>query len=482
MPTRSQHIAAAQRVAIIGGGLSGAVLLLRLLRQGAASEIVVYEPEAEIGPGLAYGVAAPWHLLNVVASRASLFEEDADHWWQWARDHGPALGWPEMAQAAAADAYLPRRLYGHYIVAQLEQARPQAAGITVLHHRSPVAAIKRHAAGFAVTDREGCSADYDCVVLATGAPAISHLDVPGLKQLRAAGEWIDDPWDLQRLGEIKADHAVLIVGSALTMADAILSLQQQGHIGQIHVLSRHGIVPAPRHEQPSLPTGISADDAGLPMSWLLHRLRRAVQIHGQANWQGVFEGLRSCTNDLWCGLPAAVQKRFMRHLKAQWDAHRFRMPPSTAAALQALQVQQRLQFHKGRLQDIDVQPDYVRVRYRPRGSRQVAHLWVHSVIDCTGPRRPAEDWAGQLQDRLVAQGLVATSPCGIGIHAGRDGRVLDRQDGVVPGLFVLGPPLRGALLESTAISEIRGQAGQLAQQIATRLGVQTDQAGGRMPG
>lgn len=467
MPSKTQRLAP-RRIAIVGGGLSGALLLLRLLRQGAADEIVVYEPELEIGPGLAYGAAAPWHLLNVVASRASLFEEDPDHWWHWAREHGPALGWPEMAQTAAADAYLPRRLYGHYIVAQLEQACRQSADVTVVHHRSPAAAIERHAAGFAVTDGEGRTIDCESVVLATGAPAISHLDVPGLKDLRTAGEWIDDPWDLQRLGEIKADHAVLIVGSALTMADAILSLQQQGHIGQIHVLSRHGIVPAPRHEQVALPTGISSDDAALPMSWLLHRLRRAVQIHGHDNWQGVFEGLRGCTNDLWCSLPAPVQKRFMRHLKAQWDAHRFRMPPSTAAVLHDLQAQQRLQFHKGRLHDIHVQPDYVRARYRPRGSRQVSHLWVHSVIDCTGPRRPSEDWAGQLQDRLTEQGLLCSAACGIGIHASREGAVLDRQDAVVPGLFVLGPPLRGTLLESTAISEIRGQAGQLAKRLASR--------------
>lgn len=456
---------AARRIAIIGGGVSGAALLLALLRQDSAAEVVVYEPEPEIGPGLAYGAAAPWHLLNVIATRASLYANDPDHWWRWARQHGPTLGWPETSQAGAED-YLPRRLFGHYVVHELDAARRRPSPVRVLHHRTAAADITATEKGVSVTDAEGRPAQFDTAVLATGAPSSPHFDLPGLADIRKQWIWIDDPWDLPRLAKIPRDEAVLIVGSALTMADTILSLARQAHRGPIHVLSRHGVVPTARREQPVLPTGLSADDSGLPVSQLLHRLRRAVQIHGGDNWQGVFEGLRGCTNDLWLGLPPQAQRRFMRHLKALWDAHRFRMPPSTAKTLEQMRRDGQIRFHKGSLQRLVQRSNGgIGVEYRPRGHASSHVLSVAAIVDCTGPRRPETDWAGQLLDRALARGLLVKAPCGIGIHATPQGTVLDSAGKTVSGLHLIGPLLRGTLLESTAISEIRIQADALASRL-----------------
>lgn len=458
---------ARRRIAIIGGGVSGAALLLALLRQAQALEVVVYEPEAEIGPGLAYGAAAPWHLLNVVATRASLYADDPDHWWRWARTHGPALGWPETAEAGPED-YLPRRLFGHYVAQELDAARRQPGPVRVLHHRTPAADIDAGGSGgVIVADAEGRAAQFDTAVLATGAPSSPHFDLPGLSEIRRQWNWIDDPWDLPLLAKIPRDEPVLIVGSALTMADTVLSLGRQDHRGPIHVLSRHGVVPVARHEQPTLPTGISADDAVLPVSQLLHRLRRAVQIHGQEKWQGVFEGLRDCTNDLWTSLPPEAQRRFMRHLKALWDAHRFRMPPTTAATLDQMRCAGQIRFHKGSLQRLVPRSGGgIGIEYRPRGHASSHVLSVAAIVDCTGPRRPETDWAGHLLDRMLARGLLTKAACGVGLQATPQGAVLADSGSVVPGLHLIGPVLRGTLLESTAISEIRIQADALAVQLA----------------
>lgn len=457
------------RLAVIGGGLSGAALLLALLRQGSPLDVVIYEPEPDIGPGLAYGAAAPWHLLNVVATRASLFAEDPDHWWRWVRKHGPELGWPETVEASA-DSYLPRRLFGHYIVHELDAARRQPGAVRILHHRAAAADISVSDAGIAITDADDRTAQFDKAVLATGAPSSPHFDLPGLAEIRTQWNWIDDPWDLPLLTRIPRDEAVLIVGSALTMADAVLSLAKQEHRGPIHVLSRHGMVPAARHEQAPLPTGLCADDSSLPLSQLLHRLRYAVRVHGQENWQAVFEGLRNCTNDLWTGLLPEAQRRFMRHLKAVWDAHRFRMPPSTARALDRMKRDGQIQFHKGSLRRLVLRSNGgLGVEYRPRGQVSSHVLSAAAIIDCTGPRRPETDWAGQLLDRSLARNLLAKSPCGIGIHATPQGAVIDGAGRVIPGLHLIGPLLRGTLLESTAISDIRTQANALAPELASAL-------------
>ena len=79
MESESTH-----RIAIIGGGLSGASILIGLLRSPHHRRLVitVFEPREVLGTGIAYGDAAPWHLLNVVANRASLEPDDPDHWWK----------------------------------------------------------------------------------------------------------------------------------------------------------------------------------------------------------------------------------------------------------------------------------------------------------------------------------------------------------------------------------------------------------------
>ncbi len=454
-----------RRIAVIGGGLSGALVTLALLREAFPADVVVYEPAAEIGPGLAYGTAAPWHLLNVIATRASLYADDPDHWWRWARGHGPRLGWPETATASGVD-YLPRRLFGQYVVAELERARRNCGTLRLLHHRSAAADIVLRDGVFTVTDASGGLADFNAVVLASGAPLIPKSDLPGHAEVRVHGRWFDDPWDLAALGRIAPGEPVLILGSALTMADTVLTLEMQAHRGPIHVLSRHGIVPVARHEQPVLPSGISSDDSITALSHLLLRLRRAVRIHGIARWQGVFEDLRNSTNDLWVALPPEAQRRFMRHLKGLWDAHRFRMPPATAARLDQLRQRGQLQFHKGSLQQLRHQDEGIVARYRPRGRAGSETLVVSAIIDCTGPRQTEVDWAGRLHGRLLASGLLAGAPCGVGYAATPQGAVHGAAGKIVDGLYLLGPLLRGSLLETTAISELRGQADALARRLS----------------
>lgn len=454
-----------RRIAVIGGGVSGALLSLALVRESVAADVVIYEPAAEIGPGLAYGTAAPWHLLNVIATRASLYEEDPDHWRRWACEHGPRLGWPGIAAATGTD-YLPRRLFGHYVVAELDRARQQRKDLRLLHHRGAVADIVSDNGRFSVADAAGGQAEFDTVVLATGAPLAPSFDLPGLADLRAHGQWFDNPWDLAALGGISRDEPVLILGSALTMADTVLTLTMQAHRGPIHVLSRHGIVPAARREQPVLPVGISSDDGAAPLSHLLKRLRQAVRVHGAARWQGVFEGLRNSTNDIWLTLPVEAQRRFMRHLKGLWDAHRFRMPPATAACLDDLRWRGQLRFHKGRLQQVRRQEQGIAVEYRPRGRDHIETMTVTAVIDCAGPYRPEIDWAQRLHSRLLASGLLANASCGTGFAATPQGAVRNSAGNVVDGLYLLGPLLRGTLLESTAINELRGQANALARRLS----------------
>lgn len=45
--------------------------------------------------------------------------------------------------------------------------------------------------------------------------------------------------------EIPEDASILIVGTGLTFADAVVSFHEHGHKGKVTAISRKGIIPLP---------------------------------------------------------------------------------------------------------------------------------------------------------------------------------------------------------------------------------------------
>jgi quercetin dioxygenase-like cupin family protein len=99
------------RIAIIGGGASGALAALHLARAlpVGLAEIIVIEPAEEIGRGLAYSTDDPGHLLNVRAANMSAFADQPDHLFQWLRTKG------SCGAGLTPLCFIPRSMYGAYI-------------------------------------------------------------------------------------------------------------------------------------------------------------------------------------------------------------------------------------------------------------------------------------------------------------------------------------------------------------------------------
>ncbi|HYD84083.1 MAG TPA: FAD-dependent oxidoreductase, partial [Opitutus sp.] len=72
-----------KRVAIIGGGFSGASLAALLMQASPRPSVTLIERNARLGAGLAYGANDGAHLLNVRASNMSAFATEPDHFARW---------------------------------------------------------------------------------------------------------------------------------------------------------------------------------------------------------------------------------------------------------------------------------------------------------------------------------------------------------------------------------------------------------------
>ena len=111
----------------------------------------------------------------------------------------------------------------------------------------------------------------------------------------------------------------------------------------------------------------------------------------------------------------------------------------------------------------------MRVEYRPYGSRDTQILEVDHVINCTGPDSGVGPTAHPLVKDLLARGLAARDPLGLGLLVDEDGRLLDAANLPSPVLSLLGPPCRGPRWESTAVPDIRNQALAIAERLLREI-------------
>ena len=80
--TRSDRPHMIEHVVIIGGGFSGSLQAINLLRHdGPRATLIERGPSA--GKGLAYGAAHPSHVLNVRAGNMSALPDDPQHFVRW---------------------------------------------------------------------------------------------------------------------------------------------------------------------------------------------------------------------------------------------------------------------------------------------------------------------------------------------------------------------------------------------------------------
>lgn len=397
------------RTVVVGGGCSGTFAVRELVRAGAG-QVILIESGDRPGPGLAYGPAEPWHLLNSPAGTISADPSDPDGFVTWC---------PGTSRAD----FLPRSVYGSYLRHVLESADP-----IIVRGRAV------RIAGGAVVLADGRAIAADRVVLALGYTPPDPL-------LPAHPRCIANPWDPSAFEPV-LDGPVLLLGTGLTAVDVVLSLVRRGWPGPIVALSRHGSTPLP-HVPGTQPAPLEP-----PVAPELSVVLRAVrQLAAGGDWRSTVDGLRPHADTMWRGLTAAARERFLRHVERVWEVHRSRIAPAVAAELDALRASGRLTIRTGRAG-----------RVTPVGGGvEVDGVQYAAVVNCTGPGRLTAS-GDPLVRSLLADGLARPGPFGLGLDVTPDGAVVGASD----RLWTLGPPRRGQFWETRGIVEIRGQARSLA--------------------
>jgi uncharacterized NAD(P)/FAD-binding protein YdhS len=474
--TRSAQASDAVRhadILIVGGGLSGAMLAAQLLRLPGKRSVLVIEPRPELGRGEAYSAVELGHTLNGNAGRMSVDPDNADDLTQWLTAYIAAGGWPESDRqhVPVSELFPPRGLFGVYVQQRLAEAQTTGAlqGSTVEHVRAEVIDLQTRDDSVLLTLSDGQRLQGAFAVLATGMFPAARTPQTESSGLNAAAL---DPWDVTAMRQLDPQSTVLIIGSGLTMVDAVVSLEQAGHRGPIEVFSRHGLLPHVRRQPPAWVDFLAEDHNLRTPRQLLRELRRHCRdaIAQGIDWQAPLDTVRAHIGRLWSQATDVQRRQFVRHVRPWWESHHHRSPPLSAGLVARLHGEGRLRIQAASFKGLEPSLNGdVSIRIRHRGEAETVVVHGAALINSSGIEYDWRRVARPLPQQLLARGLIKPGPLALGIAAQVDGAVLAADGQVAQRLFAMGPPLRGMWWESTAVTDVASQAKALAARLATRL-------------
>ena len=448
-------------IAIVGGGFTGGTIAYHLAQAGAEARILVFEPRRRLGGGLAYDTRDAAYRINVPAAKMSLIPGDDGHFAQWiaATD---ALSDDPQARGPDGNFYPRREMFGRYVADQLAGALAQGR---VIHIRDSVAKMTRDGDRWSIVGVSGREEQADIIALATTHPAPM---VPAVLD-RSLGDdprLIRDSCAGDALGAVAPDARVLIVGTGLTMADVVASLDARGHTGPITALSRRGLLSRGHSPQPVTPLGEFADRPQTALS-LLRDVRRGIAAAADqgVSWHAVIDAVRAQGQTLWPTLTVQERRRIVRHLRPFWDVHRFRVAPQIEQVLQRRLGEGTLEVFAASLRGASAGPGAIDVEFRRRWRAATEHRSFDAIVITTGP---AHQLALATQPHLAGlarAGLIRADDVGLGLACDRQGRALDRDGVPVPGFYIAGPLARGTFGELMGLPQVAEYAQFIANQI-----------------
>jgi uncharacterized NAD(P)/FAD-binding protein YdhS len=444
--------AAPLTVGVIGGGFTGAASAIAcLVHLAEPFRLLIIEPSAVLGRGVAYGSHHPLHLLNVRTRDLSVRLSQPGDFLNWAfrqLDQGENH---DGLHDALAHTFLPRQLFGEYVRQRLFETVEQRPDVEFSVVTATARALSAERGGYVVElDRDG-PVFCDAVILATA------YGVRG-----ASGKVALPPFEPLPADRLARAKSIALIGSGLTMVDVLIGARRDGFQGVATIISRRGQLP-----RPHAPKGVVPQMLALPRSKHVSMLEASLRIacemaeENGTPWQAVINGVRATLQDIWQALPVAEQARFLRHLRPFFDAHRHRLPIEVHARLAADLDKGRAVLMRGRVTSVARTSDGYRIEIKRRDGSEVVEADL--AFDCTGIKPDLEQ---PLIKTMMETGLARPDAHRLGLAVEPNGQILGRDGQGARGLFAIGPLCQGTLWEITSVPEIVRQADAAALSLA----------------
>jgi uncharacterized NAD(P)/FAD-binding protein YdhS len=428
----------ALRVVIVGAGFAGTAVTVALLRRLDDVSIALVERSGSFGRGIAYSTPDRRHLLNVPAGGMSALADEPKDLLAWAARRG--LG-------TAPGDYLPRSLYGDYV----EDVLAAADGGRV--ERVTGEAVRIERGDVVLASGETLTTDVVVLAVGLGTPPV----LPALAPVEAHPGYVADPWDLEAVTAFAGSERVVVVGTGLTMIDVALTLAGGP---EILAISTHGELPRV-HAAESAELGEPAAQPGDFASADALAAHIEARARAAADWRLVIDSLRPVTQELWRRLPLAEKEAFFARHQRRWEVHRSRIAPEIGARLRELREAGRLRVLAATVSSARPAGDRIVLRL---GDEEVA---ADGVINAVGPAWDCRRGDSALLRHLLETGAVTPGPVGLGLATTADGTLIGRDGRPSEHLVTLGSLRRGELWETIAVPELRTQAAELAERLAT---------------
>lgn len=239
-----------------------------------------------------------------------------------------------------------------------------------------------------------------------------------------------------------------IIGTGLTAIDMLYSLHEWGYEGQITCISREGKFPETHGY--SHPTGFPEVHARTGEA-LERAIRRGMAEAGD-NWRGFVDAMRPYANKLWAELPANEREVFNQRFGSEWSRVRHRMPRVSQELIDSFG--DRLHVRSGGVSYVEQQEKYAVIL--PSSE----NIMADAVINASGYsyRLGGDSFTNSLLDIGIAPHDMGT-----GVK-----EVAPFQP--LHGLFAIGPIWLGQRWETTAVPDLREQAGAVAEWLVSAVG------------
>lgn len=451
-------------IAIIGGGASGTIAAIQLLRKLSVSAKIFLVEKREEGAfrGAAYSGTLPYEPLNVTASRMSIYNHLPDDFYNWLKENKQ----PKAEIEITKDSFVSRRWFGDYLTESVNRNALLAkhAELEVINGEATDIDFdpKLNCYSISLSNQSKIGVDY--LIFATGNEL--PFDILAKYEAELGDNYIANPWSVDILPMLKRNDTILILGTGLTMVDYVVSLKKIAHSGKIFCLSRNGYLPLQHADTQDFVFDLQ--DEPQTIRDLLKEVKKRIKVAADKGiaWQNVLDAMRPRTARLWKNLDTKSKKYFLNRVKVYWEIHRHRMPAASANAIKELRASGQLNFVSGNITAVQKNGDNINLTYTPKGELGKKVIEANVVINCTGPLSDYYKCENTLIKNLLNKGWMQQDELKIGIKTGVRGEIITANGVVLNNAFCVGPLRKAMEWESTAVREIRTHAENVAFHIA----------------